>query len=101
MGGKGAVRVIFAMCRAPGGCARAVGIRVIGVWEAAHHLRAHSRRVQASVDPGENVDEMSRGVVSNAGIPPTSLTLSRQRRVSVPVEGGGQSSDAQLFICGN
>ena len=45
--------------------------------------------------------QMSRGVVSNAGIPPTSLTLSRQRRVSVPVEGGGQISDAQLFICGD
>ena len=36
-GGEGAVRVNLAVCRAPGGCARAAGIRVIGVWEAAHH----------------------------------------------------------------
>ena len=43
--------------------------------------------------------EVSRGVVSNAGIPPISLTLYRWRRVSAPVEGGGQSSDARIFIC--
>ena len=36
-GGEGAVRVDLAVCGAPGGCARAAGIRVIGVWEAAHH----------------------------------------------------------------
>ena len=51
--GEGAVRVNLAVSGAPGGCARAAGIRVIGVWEGAHHLRAHSRRVQAAVDLGE------------------------------------------------
>ena len=40
-----------------------------------------------------------QGVVSNAGIPPISLTLYRWRRVSAPVEGGGQSTDARIFIC--
>ena len=45
--------------------------------------------------------EVSRGVVPNAGIPPISLTLYRWRRVSAPVEGGVQSSDARLFICVN
>ena len=33
--------------------------------------------------------EVSRGVVSSAGIPPISLTLYRWRRMSAPVEGGG------------
>ena len=31
------MRVILVVCRAPGGCARAAGIRVIGVCEASHH----------------------------------------------------------------
>ena len=62
-GGKGAVKVILVVCRASGGCARAAGIRVMGVWEAAHHLRAHSRRAQALVCPGENADEIPAGKV--------------------------------------
>ena len=62
-GEKGAVRVILVVCRAPGGCARAAGIRVTGVWEAAHHERAHSRRGQAPVGPGENADEIPAGRV--------------------------------------
>ena len=47
------MRVILVVCRAPGGCARAAGIRVMGVWGAAHQLRAHSRRAQVLVCPGE------------------------------------------------
>ncbi len=57
------MRVDLAVCGAPGGCARAAGIRVIGVWEAAHHYRAHSRLVQAPVDPREDVDEIPAGRV--------------------------------------
>jgi hypothetical protein len=62
-GGKGAVRVILLVCRAPGSCARAAGIHVMGVWEAAHHLRAHSRRAQALVCLGENADKIPAGRV--------------------------------------
>ena len=62
-GVKGGARVILLVCRAPGSCARAAGTRVMGVWEAAHQLRAHSRRAQAPVDPGENADEILAGRV--------------------------------------
>ena len=62
-GGKGEVRVILLVCRAPGSCARGAGIRVMGVWEAAHHLRAHSRHAQVLVCLGENADETPAGRV--------------------------------------
>ena len=60
-GVKGGARVILLVCGAPGSCARAAGTRVMGVWEAAHQLRAHSRRAQALACPGENAYEVPAG----------------------------------------
>ena len=47
----------------PDGFARAAGIHVVGVREAAYHERAHCRRVQASVGRGKKADETPAGRV--------------------------------------
>ena len=52
-GGGGSRGVILVVWISPDGSARAAGIYVVGVRDAAYHERAHCRRVQAPVDLGE------------------------------------------------
>ena len=52
--GEGGAEELSWWCRiSPDGFARAAGIHVVGVREAAYHERAHCRRVHAPVDLGE------------------------------------------------